>query len=241
MKNKKDSFSEMIEGISPYRILGDIGHAAALERFGPKVSERIAWCGNPEEAKIALTFDDGPHAVTTPLLIETLHESDTAATFFLVGKHIESHPEIARMLLKAGHELGNHTYSHAALSFLTSRQIRDEISLAEKAIQDTTGASPHFLRPPNGFFTRRVLDIAEEMDYRVVIGDVYPRDPHRPGTGKIVARVLQRTKNGSIIILHDGGNTRRVDRSQTLSAVAELIPRLKSNGFQFVTLSELLN
>jgi len=230
-----------MEGISPYRLLGDIGHAAALERFGPKVSERIVWRGDPEKAKIALTFDDGPHAVTTPLLIETLKGSDTAATFFLVGKHIESHPEIARALLEAGHEIGNHTYSHASLSFLTSRQVRDEISRAEKAIEDLTGTSSHVLRPPNGFFSRRVLDIAEKMGYRVVIGDVYPRDPHRPGAGKIIARVIKRTQNGSIIILHDGGNTRRVDRSQTLSAVAEFIPRLKDCGFKFVTLSELLN
>jgi peptidoglycan/xylan/chitin deacetylase (PgdA/CDA1 family) len=73
------------------------------------------------------------------------------------------------------------------------------------------------------------------------VGDVYPRDPHLPGKKKIVDRVLQRTVAGSIIILHDGGNTQRVDRSQTLEALSEIIPSLKNKGFEFLTLSDLLS
>jgi peptidoglycan/xylan/chitin deacetylase (PgdA/CDA1 family) len=86
-----------------------------------------------------------------------------------------------------------------------------------------------------------VLDIVEQLGYKTVVGDVYPRDPHLPGKEKIVDRVLQRTVAGSIIILHDGGNTQRVDRSQTLEALNEIIPSLKNKGFEFFTLSGLLS
>lgn len=241
MKHKKTDVNEFLEGLNPYRLLGDLGHAASLERLGPKIFERIIWKGNPDESKIALTFDDGPHALTTPLLLETLTRFGIPATFFPVGKHLENHSDIALQVWAAGHEFGNHTYSHAFLSLLTSNQVRREIRKAEEILCDLLGTAPKYLRPPNGLFSRRVLDIAEEMGYRIVIGDVYPRDPHRPGTARIVSRVCNRVGNGSIIILHDGGNTRRVDRSQTVSAVENLIPRLKDRGFQFVTLSDLMN
>ncbi len=81
----------------------------------------------------------------------------------------------------------------------------------------------------------------EQLGYKTVVGDVYPRDPHLPGKRKIVDRVVQRTVAGSIIILHDGGNTQRVDRSQTLEALSEIIPSLKNKGFEFLTLSALLS
>ena len=81
----------------------------------------------------------------------------------------------------------------------------------------------------------------EQLGHETVVGDVYPRDPHLPGKEKIVERVLQRTVAGSIIILHDGGNAQRVDRSQTLEALCEIIPSLKRKGFEFLTLSELLS
>ncbi len=85
------------------------------------------------------------------------------------------------------------------------------------------------------------MDILEKQGYETVVGDVYPRDSHRPGKDKIIQRVLSRTAPGSIIILHDGGNTRNVDRSQTLEAIEEIIPEIKKKGFEFVTLSQLLS
>jgi peptidoglycan/xylan/chitin deacetylase (PgdA/CDA1 family) len=241
MKRKKTEVNELLEGLNPYKLLGDLGHAASLERLGPKVFERILWKGPQDGSKIALTFDDGPHELSTPALLDTLAAHDTPATFFTVGKHLENHPDIARQIAAAGHEIGNHTYSHALLSLLSRGQIRKEIKKAEEILSGLLGLTPKYLRPPNGLVSRRVLDIAEDMGYRVVIGDVYPRDPHRPGTARIVSRILSRCESGSIIILHDGGNTRRVDRSQTVAAVERLIPILEEKGFRFVTLSGLLD
>jgi peptidoglycan/xylan/chitin deacetylase (PgdA/CDA1 family) len=220
--------------------LGNLSHAVSIERFGPKLSERVFWRADIDEPRIAITFDDGPHAFSTPRILDELGAFDVPATFFLVGKNIKSHFPVARHIVKAGHEIGNHTYSHMRLSFLSNAKIMDEITRTDDLLRNINGAEPRFLRPPFGLFTNRVLNIVEGLGYQTVVGDVYPRDPHRPGKKKIVERVFKKTVPGSIIILHDGGNTRNVDRSQTVEAIKEIIPQLKRNGFIFVRLSELL-
>jgi peptidoglycan/xylan/chitin deacetylase (PgdA/CDA1 family) len=237
---KKTKVGRALNNVRPQQLLSDLSHAASLERLGPKLFERIHWRALTDEPKIAITFDDGPHAVSTPQILGLLDEFKVLATFFLVGKHLEKHPEIAHKMVRAGHEVGNHTFSHSLLYVSTKKRIRDEISRTDTLLRSIDGAEPNFFRPPAGFFTKQVLDIAENLGYRTVVGDVYPRDPHLPGKEKIVARVLQRTVAGSIIILHDGGNTQQVDRSQTLEALSEIIPSLKNKGFEFLTLTNLL-
>jgi len=240
-KTKKIKVGKVLNNVRPQLLLSDLSHAVSLERLGPKLFERIHWRALTDEPKIAVTFDDGPHAISTPQILDLLEKFKVSATFFLVGKHLEKHPEIAREMVNAGHEIGNHTYSHSLLYLSTKKRIRDEISRTDALLRNIDGAEPKFFRPPAGFFTKRVLDIVEQMGYKTVVGDVYPRDPHLPGKKKIVDRVLQRTVAGSIIILHDGGNTPRVDRSQTLEALSEIIPGLKNKGFEFLTLSALLS
>lgn len=237
---KKTSLKKWLKRRSAQSLLGDMSHAVSLERFGPRLSERVFWRAATAEPKIALTFDDGPHAVSTPRILDVLRAFDVPATFFLVGKNIKSHLPVARDIARAGHDIGNHTFSHPRLSLLTAQKITDEIIRTDELLRNIDGVEPRFLRPPFGLFTKRVLDIVEELGYRTVVGDVYPRDPHRPGKEKIVERVLARTEPGSIIILHDGGNTRNVDRSQTVEAIKEIIPQLKEKGFIFVRLSDLL-
>jgi peptidoglycan/xylan/chitin deacetylase (PgdA/CDA1 family) len=226
--------------IRPQLWLSDLSHAVSLERLGPKLFERIQWRAATDEPKIALTFDDGPHAVSTPQILKLLKRLDIPATFFLVGKHLEKHLEIAREIVGSGHEIGNHTFSHSLLYASTKNRIQDEICRTDTLLRNIDGAEPKFFRPPAGFFTKQVLDIAERLGYQTVVGDVYPRDPHLPGKEKIVQRVLKRTVAGSIIILHDGGNSRRVDRTQTLEALSEISLKLKEKGFEFFTLSEIL-
>jgi len=230
-----------LNNIRPQLLLSDLSHAVSLERLGPKLIERIHWRATTDDPKIALTFDDGPHITSTPRILDTLNRTKVPATFFLVGKHLEKHPGIAREMVGTGHEIGNHTYSHSLLYVSTKNRIRDEIRRTDTLLRNIDGAEPKFFRPPAGFFTKQVLDIAEHMGYTTVVGDVYPRDPHLPGKEKIVTRVLRRTVPGSIIILHDGGNAQRVDRSQTLEALSEIIPKLRHEGYEFHTLSALLS
>lgn len=239
-KIKRSKLRRALNNVRPQLLLSDLSHAASLERFGPKLFERVYWHASKDEPRIALTFDDGPHAVSTPLVLDLLSQSRVSATFFLVGKRLEKHHKIARQMVDAGHEIGNHTFSHSLFYLSTNERIRNEICRTDKLLRNIDGAEPKFFRPPAGFFTKRVLDVVEQLGYKTVVGDVYPRDPHLPGKKKIVERVLQRTTAGSIIILHDGGSTKRVDRSQTLEALSEIIPRLKRKGFEFLTLSKLL-
>ena len=220
---------------------GDLGHALSLERFGPKLSEQVVWRVDTHEPQIVLTFDDGPHISSTPRILEVLEKHQVPATFFWVGKHLAENRETALSVLKAGHEVANHTYSHPLLIFLTDKQVEHEIERTDKLLRDLDVIGPKFLRPPSGFFNKRVLAVAEKLGYRLVVGDVYPRDSHRPGSVRITQRVLERTTNGSIIILHDGGNVGKVDRSQTHEALQEIIPELQKRGFEFVRLSTLLS
>jgi peptidoglycan/xylan/chitin deacetylase (PgdA/CDA1 family) len=221
-------------------LLGNLSHAVSIERFGPKLSERVFWRADIDEPRIALTFDDGPHALSTPRILGALQDFDVPATFFLVGKNVKAHLPVARDIVKAGHEIGNHTYNHVRLSFLSNANIMEEITRTDDLLRNMDGVEPRFLRPPFGLFTNRVLNIVEGLGYQTVVGDVYPRDPHHPGKKKIVERVVKKTEPGSIIILHDGGNTWNVDRSQTVEAIKEIIPQLKEKGFIFMRLSDLL-
>ena len=238
-KPKRFSFDNLSNWIPLQSLLGDLSHAVSIERFGPRLSRRVLWRAPGNVPKVALTFDDGPHASSTPRILDALHRHQVKATFFLVGKHIESNPTVAQDIVKAGHEVGNHTFHHSLLFLLSNNQILSEITRADELIRSLNGTEPRFLRPPVGLFTKRMLNIAEQLGYQTVVGDVYPRDPHRPGKEKIIKRVLTRTSAGSVIILHDGGNSRRVDRSQTLEALHDIIPGLIERELEFVTLSDL--
>ncbi len=220
--------------------LSNLSHLIAFERLGPSISKRVAWRAPTKERKIALTFDDGPHPVYTPQILEVLESFKVPATFFLIGKHLQNNLNLAKETVRAGHEVGNHTFSHQRMWRLTDLKMNDEIKRTDDLLRNLNGAAPRFLRPPMGLFSKRVIDNIERAGYKTVVGNVYPRDPHLPGRQKILNRVLSRVINGSIIILHDGGNTNHVDRSQTIWAVERFIPELQERGFEFVTLSELI-
>lgn len=226
--------------VSWQSILSDLSYAVAMERLGPWLSHRVFWRLDTEERKVALTFDDGPNDRYTPDLLQVLAEHRVPATFFLIGRHLEQHPEVARAAVAAGHEIANHTYSHASLAFLSAEEIAAEVKHTDRLVRDLLGVKPNLIRPPKGLFTRRVVGVIEEIGYQTVVGDVYPRDPHEPGREKIVARILERVRPGSVIILHDGGNTPDFDRSDTVRAVAEIIPALLDQGYRFVRVSDLL-
>ncbi len=231
---------ENLDGSFLQSVLSDLSYNVSIERLGRKLVKRVTWRGPAPGNQIALTFDDGPHATFTPLLLDVLERSGVHATFFLIGRHVDSHPDLAAEIVRRGHEIGNHTFSHPLMIRLNDHEMTNEIRRTDELIKRLTGQSPRFLRPPMGLFSKRVLNCIEACGYRTVVGDVYPRDPHHPGKRKIIHRVLARTRSGSIIILHDGGNTPDVDRRPTIDAVEEVIPLLKQRGFRFVTLSEML-
>ena len=220
-------------------LVSDVSHALALERFGPHLAQRILWRVETSERAVALSFDDGPHPEFTPAILELLAEHGIPATFFLIGRHVRRHPELAQRLSGTGHELGNHTLNHRILPFRRAETVRQEILQTDRIIREVTGYRPRLMRPPMGLFTKRTVDVIEACGYGTVVGDVYPRDPHMPGRDKIHRRVMARVRPGSIIILHDGGNTAHVDRSQTVWAVRHILQDLLREGYRFITISDL--
>lgn len=212
-----------------------------FEKYGHLISNRVVWSVDTDEKVAAFTFDDGPDEIYTPQLLDILAQKELKATFFLLGKHVEKYPEIVKRIHSEGHEIGNHSFNHSLLLLHTKSYVKRQIESTSALIEKTVGLTPSYFRPPMGLFTPSMLDAVSESGMTAVVGEVYPRDPYRPGTDKIVERVLSRIKPGSIVILHDSGTFGKVDRSQTIAAVSILIDRLRDQGYRFLTVGELLN
>jgi polysaccharide deacetylase family sporulation protein PdaB len=194
------------------------------------------WEVQTEEKVIALTFDDGPHPEHTGLILDLLRQYDAKATFFVVGNKVKLHPELLKRELDDGHELANHTYSHAYLGRNTN--LKKEINKAEEVIFTATGQKCHLFRPPGGIFNEKLVTVAKQEGYKVVMWSWHQdtKDWSTPGINKIVDRVLNQTRNGDIVLFHDyiEGPT------QTVDALKIILPELKQRGYRFVTFSDLL-
>jgi peptidoglycan/xylan/chitin deacetylase (PgdA/CDA1 family) len=193
-----------------------------------------------EEPRVALTFDDGPNPNNTPKLLDLLKRRKVRATFFLVGKRVKRHPELARRIAEEGHEIGNHGMNHVPVLLLPPGMVASEARGAGQLLEQVTGKRPRFFRPPMGWFHAAGLKRLRELGYQPVIGDIHPRDFTSPGIDVIVDFVMERVSPGSIVILHDGGWRDGVDRSQTVAATERLIDHLEERKYQFQTLTELV-
>ena len=211
-----------------------------FEKYGHLLSNRVVWSVETDKKVVALTFDDGPHEKYTTELLDTLANYDVKATFFLIGKNVEKYPEIVKRIQNEGHEIANHSYDHPILPFQSRRKIRRQIDSTSSLIESAAGVIPKYFRPPMGLFTSSVLNVIEASGHIALIGEVYPRDPYKPGVDKIVERVLNRTEPGSIIIMHDGGTWGKIDRSQSVKAVPIIIESLREKGYRFLTVSDLI-
>jgi peptidoglycan/xylan/chitin deacetylase (PgdA/CDA1 family) len=202
--------------------------------LGPSV-----YHGCRNRRSLALTFDDGPSEGTNQLL-EILNQYRTPATFFVCGKNVQRLPGVVQAAAAAGHEIGNHTYSHPALYLRSSRFIDDELSAAQSIIADTTGRAPTLFRAPFGARWFGLREAQRRLGLLGVMWTVLGRD-WKLAADQIERRVLAGTKNGAIICLHDGrGVSASPEIGATLKAVGRLIPVLQSRGFTFETVSQLL-
>jgi cellulose synthase/poly-beta-1,6-N-acetylglucosamine synthase-like glycosyltransferase/peptidoglycan/xylan/chitin deacetylase (PgdA/CDA1 family) len=196
----------------------------------------------PPGRRIALTFDDGPDPRWTPKIAAILRREHVPATFFVIGSEASRHPDVIRLLVRGGNELGNHTFTHVALSNGPGWQRRLQLDLTEAAIVGITGHYTRLVRPPYSA-TPDAVTRQDERDlaalagrrYLIVLANYDSEDWTRPGVAKIVRNASPPGRTGGIIMLHDGGG----NRAQTVAAVAQLIPLLRARGFRFVTVSEL--
>ena len=189
-----------------------------------------------DEKVVALTFDDGPHPTLTREILCTLEKYDARATFFIVGENAKNYPDVLRMALDAGHEIGNHTYSHKTLGGCSARDIEREISEAEDEILSVCGTRTRVLRPPEGRCSAEAADVAETLGYTVILWNIDTRDWAHKSTADIVANIKKNLRPGSIILFHDYVS----GVSHTGEALGIILPFLQSEGYSFVTVSELL-
>lgn len=186
---------------------------------------------------VALTFDDGPNPHATPRILDALAEAGVWATFFLLGRHVDRWPALARRVHEAGHALGNHGWYHRKLYLASPARVREDLGRGTRAIADATGASPRLFRAPHGFRAPWVSTIAASLGQRTVGWSLGVWDSDRPGVDAIVTRTLAGTRPRSIVLLHDGdGYDPLADRSQTAAAVPIIVAALRARGFRLVTI-----
>jgi peptidoglycan/xylan/chitin deacetylase (PgdA/CDA1 family) len=181
---------------------------------------------------IMLTVDDGPDPTWTPKYLELFGKYNIRATFFMIGEHVQANPHLVKAVHSAGHVIGNHTWTHdEALPTRTLSRIRHELATTTNAIEDACGVVPRQFRAPGGVWGPRVFEVLAELHMMPICWDIDPRDWALPGTPAITQAMLAAGRH-DIILCHDGGG----NRSQTYAALKTVIPRLKSRGYEFVTL-----
>ncbi len=194
------------------------------------------------DRELALTFDDGPNDPYTLDLLEVLAKHAVKATFFMIGRYVRQHPEIASAVARAGHVVGNHTFTHPNLIFRNRSQVRAEITSCEQVLEDALGnAHVPLFRPPWGARTPFVLQTARMMGMTPVMWTVTGYDWSAGSAADIAREVGRQILGGDVILLHDGGHKHMgVDRSFTVQAVDNLLRRYKAEGYQFRTIPEMM-
>jgi len=224
------------------RILLKLGMCILLLCLSTAASSRpnseVVWNVHTDQKLIALTFDDGPNPVYTPQILDLLKAYDAKATFFVLGKRVQMYPALAIREVNEGHEIANHTFDHHYLKNVSSQKLMDEIRQTQDIIFDITEQTPHVFRPPGGFYNEALLQLTQEDKLTVVMWSWYQdtKDWKRPGVDKIVHTVLSNVHNGDIILFHD----LQGDCSQTVEALKRIIPELKNQGYQFLTVTDLI-
>lgn len=210
-----------------------LSFSSKLENHLVDTAEMVQYVPTSQKL-IALTFDDGPLSLTTPDILATLRQKNVRATFFVVGERVEKFPTLLQQEVADGHEIGTHTYSHPELYRLPAHRVKEELAAAEATIT-LYAPKPTLFRPPMGKYSPAVLTLAREYGYTIILWTIDTDDwqPHAPSDIKKV--VLKRIKPGSIILLHDG-----IYPSGTPQALGEIIDCLREQGYEFVTISELL-
>lgn len=189
-----------------------------------------------KERKVALTFDISWGHEQVNKVLDALDESGiNKATFFLSAPWAEKYPDIVKAIREKGYEIGSHGYKHVNYTRLTDEEIREQIAKAHRTLRAVSGVSPTLLRPPNGDFDRRVIRIADQLGYTVVHWSTNSNDWTNPGTDKIVENVLSSVGPGHIILMHASDSAK-----QTPEALKRIAKELKAQGYQFVTVTELL-
>ena len=193
--------------------------------------------GASAEKRVALTFDDGPHPRYTAQILDILEEYGAKATFFTVGSNAKAYPELISRAVAQGHEIGSHTYHHYHVNQMNEALLREEILSTNQLLEKITGRRVRLFRPPEGVCSKSLGGICEQEGMTIVLWSVDTRDWAHTPIDEICDNVKENVRNGSIILMHDfiGKN------SPTPNALRRIIPMLSELGYEFVTISTLLD
>jgi peptidoglycan/xylan/chitin deacetylase (PgdA/CDA1 family) len=184
---------------------------------------------------LALTLDDGPDSVSTPVILAELRKHGARATFFLISERMRSQEALVRSIVAEGHELGNH-FSHQRSSIrLSPQEFEQDLLRAHQLLTPFT--QPVWARPASGWYTKAMVDAMTRHDYRCALGSVYPFDAAIPSVPWATHYILRNARPGSIVILHEGGARGK----RTAHVLAVVLPTLRHRGYRVVPLSELFS
>jgi peptidoglycan/xylan/chitin deacetylase (PgdA/CDA1 family) len=193
--------------------------------------------GSDEAPRIALTFDDGPHPKKTDKILDLLEKYDIRATFFVIGQNAVYYPAPLKRTASLGHEIGNHTFRHEGIAKMSEEMLEKELRDTEKIIFELTETPVRLFRPPEGACSENILAAAKNEEYPIILWTIDTRDWELASTEKIVKTVESKIRNGSILLFHDY----TLPGAHTLESLEILIPKLLDLGYEFVTVSELLD
>ncbi|OMF32191.1 polysaccharide deacetylase [Paenibacillus sp. FSL H8-0548] len=210
------------------------------DRFFYEQRGEIVWEVPTKDKKLSLTFDDGPYPEMTNKILDLLKKYNAKATFFVLGNKVERYPETIKREIAEGHEVANHTFNHVYFQrSISQATIKEEIVRTENALEALTGKKPLLFRPPGGYYNEQSIQIAKALGYTTIMWSWHQdtNDWKSPGVDKIVNKVLNNARNGDIVLLHDyiPGSM------QTVKALETILFELSKRGFEFVTVTELMN
>lgn len=203
-----------------------------LSFFGPFICR-----GGMDERRVALTFDDGPDARSTPILLDLLRDEKIEATFFCVGKCVAANPELTARIVREGHLIANHTYNHSLVTnCFGAARLREEMTQTQAILQATTGVTPWWFRPPMGFSNPRIFRVARELGLGVIGWQARGIDTKIKNSQRVVQRIMGQVSPGAIILLHDGN----IPADRLAATMKLLLANLREQGYGVVRLDKLL-
>lgn len=191
------------------------------------------YCVETNEKKVAITFDAAWSAEDTDEIIEILKEYNAKATIFVLGTWVDANPEAVKKFHKNGHEIANHSDTHKLFSKASREEVIKEIEDCNKKIENVTGKKVKLVRAPSGDYDNKSIEIAESMNMKMIQWSVDSLDWKKLSVDEMYSRVVTKTENGSIILFHNGVEN-------TPEALIKILEKLKNDGYEFVTVSELI-
>ncbi|SDZ78145.1 polysaccharide deacetylase family sporulation protein PdaB [Thalassobacillus cyri] len=219
------------------RLLGPVPVINPEQITGP-VTKEMVYMGEDDKKQIALTFDDGPEDTYTPQILKVLREKGVKATFFVMGQRVRENPAQLQKIQREGHAIGNHTWDHPHLSELTKEEMQENIQNTNAVIEEVTGVKTDLFRPPFGEIKEWQLELLNKEGYESIMWTADSKDWMGISAEEIVERVKKDASPGVIVLQH---NYHVKGNFETVEALPQIIDELRAEGYEFVTVPELLD